>query len=36
MLLCSKIALNATKVQFCRPVFKIAKLPLHFLEKNLV
>ena len=33
LLLCFEMALNATKLQFCGPVF-IAKMPLHFLEKE--
>ena len=33
MLLCCEMALNATKLKFCVPVF-IAKLRLHFFEKE--
>ena len=36
MMLCSDIALKATKLQFCRPAFKIAKNPFVVSKKNLV
>ena len=34
MLLCSDVALKATKLQFCRPAFKIAKNPFVVSKKE--